>query len=253
MTTHAPEPFYVGYLPVPRSLVRFARVLVPVLLWALVIASVVVARSQPDPGPAVWNDARAQSFTGTLVATPYPALVGDDGAGTHLLVELGKHGVARDLTPLLNSRVQVTGWTIEREGRRIIELEPDASALRPAHAHETGPLPLAWQPVGIVTLRGEIVDTKCFLGAMKPGEGRTHRACAILCIQGGIPPTLVTRGPSGTARFTLLCDPSGEPFAGAQLEALLAHMAGPIEAQGLLEQAGDLQRLRLDSRSIRAR
>ncbi|MDX2017533.1 MAG: hypothetical protein SFY95_07835, partial [Planctomycetota bacterium] len=160
---------------------------------------------------------------------------------------------ARDLAPLLNTRVQVTGWTLEREGRRIIELEPDAGALRPAAEAPRLASPLAWQPVGAVTLRGEIVDTKCFLGAMKPGEGRTHRACAILCIQGGIPPTLVTRGPSGAARFTLLCDPAGEPFGGAQLDAILAHVGGPIEAQGQLESAAGVERLRLDPRSIRRR
>jgi len=39
---------------------------------------------------------------------------------------------------------------------------------------------------------GEIVDSKC-LGVMTPGQLTTHRACAIRCISGGIPPVLHVR------------------------------------------------------------
>lgn len=38
-----------------------------------------------------------------------------------------------------------------------------------------------------VTLTGELLDGKCYLGAMKPGDGAAHRACAMLCIRGGLP------------------------------------------------------------------
>jgi len=31
--------------------------------------------------------------------------------------------------------------------------------------------------LGAATLRGEIVDSKCFLGIMKLGEKTVHRAC----------------------------------------------------------------------------
>jgi hypothetical protein len=63
-----------------------------------------------------------------------------------------------------------------------------------------------------VTIRGEIVDYKCYLGAMKPGEGKGHKACAILCISRGIPPILVSHGVDGTSEYTILTDGDGKAF-----------------------------------------
>jgi hypothetical protein len=39
---------------------------------------------------------------------------------------------------------------------------------------------------------GEVVDAKCYLGAMKPGDGKSHKACATLCVTNGIPAMPVT-------------------------------------------------------------
>ena len=47
--------------------------------------------------------------------------------------------------------------------------------------------------IGEVTLVGEVVDPKCWLGDMKPGDGKAHAACARLCMEGGIPPMLRVR------------------------------------------------------------
>jgi hypothetical protein len=47
--------------------------------------------------------------------------------------------------------------------------------------------------LGTQTLIGEIVDSKCYLGVMNPGALIPHRACAIRCISGGIPPVLLVR------------------------------------------------------------
>ena len=47
-----------------------------------------------------------------------------------------------------------------------------------------------------VMLRGEIVDSKCYLGVMNPGEGTVHRDCAARCLSGGLPPMLVVRSPA---------------------------------------------------------
>jgi hypothetical protein len=48
-----------------------------------------------------------------------------------------------------------------------------------------------------IEVRGEIVDSKCFLGVMVPGSGKTHKDCASLCLRGGIPPALYVRDQSG--------------------------------------------------------
>ena len=68
--------------------------------------------------------------------------------------------------------------------------------------YEAKEMPLMPTSLGVATLRGEIVDSKCYLGAMKPGDQKTHKACATLCIRGGIPPVLVERLPGGGTRCT---------------------------------------------------
>jgi len=59
------------------------------------------------------------------------------------------------------------------------------------------------------------------LGVMNPGDGIVHRACANLCIRGGIPPIFVFQDSGGQVHYTLLHTSSGErlrtdilPFVG---------------------------------------
>ena len=80
------------------------------------------------------------------------------------------------------------------------------------------------------TLVGEIVDTKCYLGAMKPGRGKPHRDCASLCIRGGIPAALLVRMKSGERQLVHLMHSSGRPVGPEALD-----WAGqPVEVTGLL-------------------
>ena len=58
--------------------------------------------------------------------------------------------------------------------------------------------------LGEHTLRGEIVDIKCYLGVMKPAHGKPHRSCAARCISGGIPPVLMVKDRDGDTNYLLL-------------------------------------------------
>ena len=98
---------------------------------------------------------------------------------------------------------------------------------------------------GAVTLRGEIVDSKCHLGVMTPGDGRTHAACASLCLRGGIPPALLVRDPAGRSTLYLL-----EDATGASLSAAASGAAGePLEVRGVVGQRGSWRILRTDPAS----
>jgi len=239
------QAFYVGYLSLPADLGRFLRFAVPTMLWVLVMFAAAVSSSQSDPGNAVWSDGKVQAFRGTLVSWPYPmVLVPVEPSGAiecWLLVEMGKRGVSRDLASVEGRSVVISGWTLDRDGRRIIELEPGEDALSLDEAAGPAPLPVAVQAVGGVTISGEIVDSKCYLGAMKPGEGKTHKACATLCIRGGIPPMLVSRAPSGRREYTLLCEADGSPLAAEHWPMI----ADPVRVTGDLETLGNLRRLRV--------
>ncbi len=239
--------FYVGYLPLPRALRRPLFFITGLSLWLLAGLSFVWAVKQNDPGAGRWDDQSLRTFTGVILTTPYPMLIEhSDGEPTaHLLVEMGKRGSLARTQPWDRKGAKVSGYVIEREGRRIIELDPGDSAI----VADAGPQP-SIEPapsLGPVTLRGEIVDSKCFLGAMKPGEGKPHKACATLCVRGGIPPMLVTARPGGGHEFYLLCRSGGAPMD----DGLLPLIAEPVEVAGTLTRRAGLNILEVDRVSPR--
>ena len=101
--------------------------------------------------------------------------------------------------------------------------------------------------LGQQTLIGEIVDSKCYLGVMNPGQLTTHRACAIRCISGGIPPVLLVRQTNGPALYFLLVSSDGRPVN----KQVLSMVAEPIEVTGNVERQGELLILRADPATYR--
>jgi hypothetical protein len=110
--------------------------------------------------------------------------------------------------------------------------------------------PAAVEPVrslGQVVVRGEIVDSKCHLGVMKPGEGPTHRDCAVRCLLGDIPPMLVPHDHAELGRLSLV-SPDGRPFArGTDLSA-----GRPVSVRGELLQRGTQRFLAASPADIQA-
>jgi hypothetical protein len=58
------------------------------------------------------------------------------------------------------------------------------------HAAETKPAASAAKPAAATTLKGEIVDTGCYIA--HEAEGEKHVGCANKCIAGGMPMGLLT-------------------------------------------------------------
>jgi hypothetical protein len=226
---------YVGYLPVPPRQRKFLNWIVPCAISLLCGAGLTWAISQRSPGTAVWDDGHPHTYHGLIVAQPYPILFADDAGdgkpGPLLLVDTGKHGGAQRAVACDRKIASVSGWLLHRDGRRILELEPESSAIAIDPAIPNAELP-KMQTLGTRTLRGEIVDSKCFAGAMKPGEGKTHKECATLCIRGGIPPMFVTSEEQGNGVFAtsyyLLVDESGAPLD----PAAYPYIADPVEITG---------------------
>jgi len=195
---------------------------------------------------------RVRASSGTIVTQPYPALVEDaDAAGGpgaagswRLLVAAGKHGADALVQGLDGARVTLEGTRIERSGMRMLEVRAGSIAAA-GDAPSRVPAAEAVVDGGAVTLRGEIVDSKCFLGVMTPGDGRTHSACASLCLRGGIPPALLVRDRVGPPALYLL-----EDATGASLSAAAADVAGePVEVRGVIGQRGSWRILRTDPTS----
>jgi len=234
---------YVGYLPLPAKHRAGVRVTCAFLFLTFLLASAAIAYLQRDPGPAVWDTAHEQAFTGLVLANPYPAL--ETPEGTYLVVEMGKRGAQERLNPLHTTTARLTGFLLEREGRRMIELAPDPSAVVPLDERRTSSTTLfAGEEI---TLAGEILDAKCYLGAMKPGDGKAHKACATLCIDGGIPPMLYATRSDGTKGYYILTARDASPAP----ELVRGYLAEPVRVRGtpLISDAG-LSLLMIDEYSI---
>ena len=243
------DELYVGYLPVPAGQRSFLRWAVPVAVWMLCIVAYFWSRSQHSPGHGEWDQDHAVTLRGSLVSTPDPILFTLDPAGrveAVLLVDMGKHGAASRAARFVGHPVAATGFIIRRGGRRMLELQSDDGAIvTDASGSPTANIPQS-SPLGPVTLRGEIVDAKCFLGAMKPGDGKTHKDCATLCISGGIPAMFVAHDQQGEASTYLLQGPDGGPLDAA----LLPLIADPVEIHADLVSWGGLNVLRVRSQDV---
>ena len=225
--------FFVGYLPLPTGDVGFLRWFVPLLAASLVGAALVTSGFQADPGDGSWDTGQEVTLQGELIAAPFPMLrLGNSAGSTEcvLLVEMGKHGADARVAAIVGGDggrvgVQARGFMIERDGQRMLELsEGDAITVGGAVPPEGDTTRL-----GTLVLDGEIVDSKCWLGVMKPGNGKTHRDCATLCIRGGIPPSIVCRAEDGSLRRALVVGQDGLPLP---IEELARWIARPVRVRG---------------------
>ncbi|MEI6357910.1 MAG: hypothetical protein WCP53_12550, partial [Verrucomicrobiota bacterium] len=63
-----------------------------------------------------------------------------------------------------------------------------------------------------VVLTGELVDTNCYFGVMRPATGKVHRACVVRCLNGGDPPGLLVRDGHGGGGVVMLTGSGGGPL-----------------------------------------
>jgi nitrite reductase/ring-hydroxylating ferredoxin subunit/DMSO/TMAO reductase YedYZ heme-binding membrane subunit len=249
-TAHSAFEFYVGYLSrAPLRLATIYRRSLPYLGGAVALVALLIAVLQGPYAPSIFEYQNYRQFEGTVVEVPHPMLevqrpgfTGDAGAESHyLLTVFGKHGADASVRGLAGHRVRLGGALLYHEGLTMLELEN-----RPIQTLEIHDPPEGPEVVGRVTLEGEIVDSKCYLGTMKPARWKPHRACAINCIAGGVPPLLVVETSDGSRQHFLLVDPSGAPIN----DQILDRVAEPVSVTGERRRLGDLQILAVDPGEI---
>ena len=140
-------------------------------------------------------------------------------------------GVASGLARFVRSEIRAV---------RGVETKPEW--IQAAGEPSATPRPPESLSLGTQTLVGEIVDSKCFLGVMNPGQLTPHRACAIRCISGGVPPVLLVRQKDGPSIYLLLVSADGQPVTPPVLEM----GAEPVAITGEVERQGELLILRAD-------
>jgi sulfoxide reductase heme-binding subunit YedZ len=205
----------------------------------------------------------AQILEGWLTNDPVPVLgipEGKDAQGnpvftTVLLVDGLKHGAKELVTRALQGKpftyVKITGYGLDRQFIScgpaesstpmctgvglggiphfpILEVADGLHSITPAGSPVAGP-PQAADPGKTVEVRGEIIDPKCYFGAMNPGEGKAHRSCAIRCISGGIMPC-IKYYENCLLHYAVLVGNGG----GAMNQAVLPYVGEPVRIRGRL-------------------
>lgn len=214
MSTPKKKPFFVGYFPIAKALRKFLAVTSLLIFTGLGVAGFVTGATQDDPGNGAFRgDYGRQTVTGIVELTPYPILHVIEGndrlkkGDTLMMTAGGKAGVGSRAKPLEGKLARVSGVILERGELEMLQLRGGKNGLRAAEGE--GSLPTA-EPQGRWKLTGEICDGKCLAGAMRPGRGLAHKACANLCLLGDIPPVFVSTQPVLGQEFLLITGPDGQ-------------------------------------------
>jgi hypothetical protein len=244
------DEFYIGWerraAPGPGRFMRMLVTLTLVIAFGLALA---LAAAQHTIGVSVFEWGTVKKFSGILQIQPYPhllvprpGLVGvQPSYSTFYLVAPFKFGLNREkLAALDGETVSLQGTLIYRGNQTMVEAIPDT--IKAADRQLPAPEHVGNIALGRHTFVGEIVDSKCFLGVMNPGQLLPHRACAIRCLSGGIPPVLLVRSKQGSAIYLLLVSADGKPVN----QQVLDLVAEPVQVTGEVERQGNWLILRAD-------
>ncbi len=249
------DEFYIGWeAKAAPGIGSAVRRTVVVLLALAVVLGVSLAVAQRMIGVSVFEWGKVKEFSGILKSRPYPHLlvprpgiaIGQPACSSYYLVKPFKFGLNPETARRFDGQaVRLRGTLIYRGNQTMIEVVDDSIQIT-----NTTPPALTGQEsiaFGRQTLTGEIVDSKCFLGVMNPGQLTTHRACAIRCISGGVPPVLLVRQKNGQAIYLLLVSVDGKPVN----KQVLDLVAEPVDISGEVEREGELLSLRADPATYR--
>ncbi len=233
--------FYIGYLKkMPKSLARFVKPLAALFLAVGVGLVFVFWLGQKPFAKSYFEFGQEKAFEGTIQAQPIPFLLVEKAEKFNglpsfqriPLVAVGKHGVDEKVTKLNGQRVKLKGTLIYRDGLQMIEVVDGSAEVLSAGAAQ---MEERTESLGTQTLRGEIVDSKCYLGVMNPGQSKPHRECAVRCISGGIPPLFVVKDTKGNTSELWLLSEKGETVN----RDVLDFVAEPLEITGEVKRLGD--------------
>lgn len=243
-------PFFVGYLPVPQGLKQWLLAITASMILGMAAVGFAMGVAQDDPGPGAFRfDYGRQTVTGVIELTPYPLVRVTEGnerikPGTTLMLSgQGKSSVDARAIPLDGQLAEVSGIVLQRGTLNMLQLRGGQNGISAADgdAPEQSSMPLGrWK------LAGEICDGKCLAGAMRPGTGLAHKACANLCLIGGVPPVFVSSQPVDGSEFLLVTGPDGAP-----LPTTLYDQVGEfITIEGEVERRGDLLLFSVDPTTV---
>lgn len=241
--------FFIGWSnDVPRMDRRFMLAGTLALLAGGAAIGASLGSNAAAVGKGGWNMGAKVTLQGLLTTTPYPALRTRDLDGHVRTVFLATSG---KMTPhfdhgMTDTVVSIVGTLLRRGDNAMLAVSRiGASSANVEPAAFAAPSPTDHGPIMLV---GEILDAKCWFGAMRPGYGKTHKSCAALCARGGLPLAFCQLGDCGDgASAPLFLDPDGQAFG----RRILPLVADPVSIQGRLIKVGDVMQIRAPFSDIR--
>jgi hypothetical protein len=247
-------PFFIGWASLPAALAVPLTFVAAALLAGFAALALGLGASTGDPGSGGFDWAAGRlEMAGVVQARPYPILrlppseTHPEGHAV-MLAGVGKVGAQAPAAPLDGKAATAAGFLIKRGDLDMLQLDGPAGLVAieaatgtPAAATAAPPPPAT--PLGRYRLVGELCDGKCTAGAMRPGTGLAHKACANLCLAGGLPLVFVSTGPVEGRSFFLVGDAAGDEPAAEDYRDLVARL---VEIEADVEKVDDLLVLKTD-------
>lgn len=242
--------YFVGYADMPGIDRRFLMGLSVLGLGAAGGLGGWLAAATMGAGRGDWDQGTTHELTGYVTADPFPMIRIPEGNGfrTVLLACQTKCGAQRQLAAadISDNRVTVRGSLIERGRHAMLAVLDGPDWIEPATGLPNRLEPFTQERLGSADLSGEILDSKCWFGAMRPNEGSVHKACATLCIASGLAPYFYVRDRMGRERAMMITDSEGQ----ALIQPILPYVAEPVAIEGELVRISDLIQFRIDPGDI---
>lgn len=247
------RPFFIGWAgKLPKALRPFLGIVSALMILGFAGGAVLLGATQQDPGGGRFRfDQGPQDLEGIVIGGPYPALWVTRGteavpAGRAILLNgNGKTGVQHRINTFAGKPVKIRGIVMERGTLRMLQLGGGEGGLSPLGQDGALELPKP-TPLGRWRVSGEICDGRCVVGAMRPGEGLAHKACANLCISGGQPPIFVSTAPVEDETYFLMTGPDGGPVS----DDILRHTAGLVTLEADLSRIGNMTVMAVDPSTL---
>lgn len=206
--------------------------------------SALLASRQNGGGTGTWPQGDVREWRGRVTSSPYPMMrvLDEDGqVRTALLSCMNKCTPELRIDQYGDQEVIVRGSPIRRGPHLMIATQDDGSWIEaaPDQTNADFSFPES-ETFGEAELKGMILDTKCWFGAMNPSSGKVHKSCASLCIRSGLAPAFYVRSLQDQSRLMIMVAEDGTPVG----NDVLPFVADPMALRGRIERMGDILILR---------